>query len=172
MNLILILEGTLKQIRDLLKILDQPRYQQPLDIFSQSSIGQHNRHIIEFLQCLLHQWPSGCINYDKRIRNRSIETSPDVAIHAIDHIINELRQIEPTKTLQLESNYSYGSSDQWTHTTTTTLERELVYNIEHAIHHMAIIKIGLKEIAPEIPLPEGFGVAPSTIRHRKLEVGN
>ena len=143
-----------------------------MDIFSKSSIGQHNRHIIEFLQCLLQQWPSGCINYDKRIRDQAIETSPAVAIQAIDDIIIKLRQIDPTHPLKLESNYDYGTSEHWIHTTTTTLERELVYNIEHAIHHMAIIKIGLKEIAPEILLPEGFGVAPSTIRHRKLEVRN
>ena len=52
------------------------------------------------------------------------------------------------------------------HRVESTLDRELIYNIEHAIHHMAMIKIGLKVLAPELHLPENFGVAPSTIRYR------
>ena len=51
----------------------------------------------------------------------------------------------------------------------SNLDRELVYNIEHAIHHMALIKIGIKEVAPQLQLPEGFGVANSTIRHKKQQ---
>ena len=48
----------------------------------------------------------------------------------------------------------------------STLERELVYNIEHAVHHMAMIKIGLRQIAPEILIDKNFGVAQSTVNNR------
>ncbi|MDX1476670.1 MAG: hypothetical protein R3301_03155 [Saprospiraceae bacterium] len=49
----------------------------------------------------------------------------------------------------------------------SSLERELIYNIEHTIHHLAIIKIGLAIIAPDIPLPAHFGVAPSTVKYKQ-----
>ncbi len=47
--------------------------------------------------------------------------------------------------------------------------RELIYNIEHAVHHMAIMKIGVLEVAPYVSMPLDFGVAVSTIRHKKSE---
>ena len=50
---------------------------------------------------------------------------------------------------------------------TTSLKRELIYNIEHAVHHMAIIKIAIKESLPHIALPEDFGIAYSTIKYQK-----
>jgi hypothetical protein len=37
--------------------------------------------------------------------------------------------------------------------------------MEHAIHHMALIRVGLEEQGiPDIP--PHFGVAPSTVRHQ------
>ena len=49
----------------------------------------------------------------------------------------------------------------------TNEERELVYNIEHAIHHMAIIRIGIENDFPHAHLPDKFGFAYSTIKHLK-----
>jgi len=45
--------------------------------------------------------------------------------------------------------------------------RELQYNIEHAIHHMAIIKIAIGACFTEVELPANFGVAYSTVRYQK-----
>jgi len=44
--------------------------------------------------------------------------------------------------------------------------RELVYCLDHAIHHQALIKIGLKELDCAQLVSEHFGVAYSTIRYR------
>ena len=48
----------------------------------------------------------------------------------------------------------------------TNYFREIAYNLEHAIHHMELIKIGINEVAA-VKLPEGYGVASSTIKYRK-----
>ncbi|MDX2247223.1 MAG: DinB family protein [Bacteroidia bacterium] len=163
MNLVEVLDITLSKIKDYLKNLDNERYSRPLELFSNSSIGQHTRHVIEFLQCLIEQNPSGIINYEKRQRNKAIETETETAIRIIDFIIDRLNSGELKESLILETQYDHNGP---VHAVETTLDRELIYNIEHAIHHMAIIKIGMKVIAPEIGISSDFGVAPSTVRYR------
>jgi hypothetical protein len=49
---------------------------------------------------------------------------------------------------------------------TTNYRREIAYNLEHTIHHMALIKVGIREVS-DLEIPEGFGVASSTIKYLK-----
>ena len=163
MNLVIVLENTLSMVKDYLREIEAEKYKLPMDLFSNSSIGQHTRHIIEFLQCLIEQCPERVVNYEKRKRNRRIEEDPQFTIECIDEIIKKLHSGTLPEKLILETVYD----NRVTHRVESTLDRELIYNIEHAIHHMAMIKIGLKVIAPEIHLPANFGVAPSTIRYRQ-----
>jgi hypothetical protein len=48
----------------------------------------------------------------------------------------------------------------------TNYFREIAYNLEHTIHHMALIRIGLREIG-DIPVDESYGVASSTTKYRQ-----
>ena len=48
----------------------------------------------------------------------------------------------------------------------TNFYREIAYNLEHTIHHMALIRVGISEVS-NIRLPEDFGIATSTVKHRK-----
>ena len=162
-----VVADTLAHMRIFLETLDAKRYRQPLDLFSQSTIGQHTRHVVEFFQCLLIQADEGLINYESRCRDFEIQENPQAALEAIEAIIQRLRQQDLPTELELLTQYGPDSSTAFR--VPTTLDRELIYNIEHAIHHMAILKIGLKVMAPEINLPEEFGVAPSTIQHRRQQ---
>jgi len=49
----------------------------------------------------------------------------------------------------------------------SNLMRELAYNLEHAIHHMALIRIVLNQQFPDVKVDANFGVAYSTIRYNK-----
>lgn len=146
--------------------IDHQVYSMPLDLLSGASVGQHTRHFVEFYQCLLQQidTPDQVINYALRKRDLHIETDPDFAAHTIAECCNRLASLRdnPDCTLVCDEHVSGGHGV----TVQSNLARELVYNIEHTIHHLAIIKIGLHAIAPQITLPPHFGVAPSTIRHR------
>lgn len=156
----------LGDVRVYLGSLPPDLYQQPLDILSGSSIGQHTRHIIEFYQCLLEQsadQPTPLINYAHRRRDQRIETEPDYALACVDQICGQLPEVNEAATCRLDcSEHGHDHLE-----TRSTLGRELQYNIEHTIHHLAIIKIALRQMAPDIVLPAQFGVAPSTIRHRQ-----
>ncbi len=165
MNLI---EATIRKLYNVeffLKNLDDQLYGEPLEILSYSSIGEHTRHILEFYLCLLLQSDEGAVNYDQRKRDQSIQQKVEQASEVLNSIIHKLRTIDLDRQLRLE--ICYDDQQEVVHHVETSLERELVYNLEHVIHHLAIIKIGLSVIAPKLKLPEDFGIAPSTMRHKK-----
>ena len=69
--------------------------------------------------------------------------------------------------MDLEAPISLFLSKDAEESISSTVAREVNYNIEHCIHHMALIKIGLKIIKPSLALSPSFGVAASTLQHRK-----
>lgn len=155
----------LNDLRLYLTVIEPAVYQAPLEILSGSTIGQHTRHIIEFYNCLIEQSLSisdPVICYAGRRRDHLIESQPDHAIRYVEEICEKLNALDPSSDCRLDST-EHGEDELPVH---STIGRELIYNIEHTIHHLAIVKIALKLVLPSLQLPEHFGVAPSTIRHR------
>src|SRR5687768_7226309 len=155
-------ELTLKSLLNFLDQVDQPTYSKPLDVFNGSSLGGHTRHIIEFYHCLIKNYNQGLINYDLRERDKNIENDPELASIAVQNIIAELKKINLDEKVELQM--SYDSQSNVLDSVSSNVKREVVYNLEHTIHHMALIKIGVKVAAPQIELENEFGVAPSTIK--------
>lgn len=162
MNLI---KGSISVLQDTvcyLENLSAEQYSHSIEILSHSTIGQHTRHFLECYQCLLSQAPAKMINYCLRERNLQLETDPLYAIDFIGKIITGLAD------LNLDDKVVLYSSKKGSEAIDSTIKRELLYNIEHGIHHLALIKVGLKIVAPKLLLPENFGVAPSTVKYREL----
>ncbi|MDE3234468.1 MAG: DinB family protein [Bacteroidota bacterium] len=149
---------TLEQLKDLLLLVNESTYIKQVDLLSEATIGQHTRHIIELYQCLLQGYESGIICYDKRGRNKLVENHRGTAIQQIDQIAQSIEQ--PNKTLVIEYELN-GNSIQ----IESNYFREVMYNLEHTIHHQALIKIGV-QLLSDILLPHSFGVAPSTLQYR------
>lgn len=170
MNIRLVIIQTLTQLSQLLERLDEEIYTEKLELFSSSTIGNHTRHILEFFQCLLVQCENGKVNYDLRERNKKLESEPAFAVNAISCICNQLAEVKMDQSLILETNYQTDSRELIY--ANSTVEREMIYNIEHAIHHMAMIKMGLKLYVPDMEIPDHFGLAPSTIRYQKSRLSN
>lgn len=161
-------QQVLRDLQEVVAQIPQEIYAQSIEMMYSASIGQHTRHILEFFQCLAQQLDSLQIDYDLRKRNMSIEQSPLVAAQTIEDILLWLEQLPPTDyALQLVINYNLQSSTS-KDSVASSLHRELVYNIEHAIHHAALIKVALHCLAPQIQVPSHFGVAPSTIRYQRV----
>ncbi len=51
--------------------------------------------------------------------------------------------------------------------TKSTNHRELMHNMDHAIHHQALMKVVIIELGQLNILPPQFGITPSTIRYKK-----
>lgn len=132
-----------------------------------ASIGQHVRHTIEFFQCLEKGLPASSIDYDSRERNGRIETDKTAALQAMKEVRSFLTQNREDRPLTLTVGFDLQTDDCMA--IETTYFRELAYNIEHAVHHMAILKIGLQELADDVPLPQHFGTAASTVRYRAAQ---
>jgi hypothetical protein len=145
-------------IIDLLHELPDDVYIQPSPMLSQSTIGQHVRHIVELYQGLLAGYGSGQISYDDRKRDRTIETDKAAAEKTIAYIAAQLPK--PNIPLQIS-----GELNGQSYCIQSNYEREVLYNLEHAIHHMALIKVAVIEMTA-IELPKEFGVAPATLQYR------
>jgi len=168
MELIVAAHTILGQLNDVLVQINQHDYARPSSILNQATIGQHVRHTLEFFVCLHDGIDKGIVNYDNRSHDKLIERDRQQALALIETVKAQIAQVTENPTLQLEGSYQVDGDSFFI--IPTTYHRELAYNIEHAIHHMALIKIGFQDNAPYVKLPAGFGVATSTIRHQKNHV--
>lgn len=150
----------LNNLADVLKQLpDAASYTNPCEALSNATIGQHSRHIIELYQCLLAGYPGGKINYDDRKRNPLYENNITAAIDALQEILQNLGL--PDKQLQI-----YWGTNGTPACIESNYYREVLYNLEHCIHHQALIKVALLSIN-NLTIDNEFGVAPSTLQYRQ-----
>jgi len=155
----------LDQLGQLVSQIREEDYYKPIETLSHSTIGQHLRHTLEFFICLEQGFEKGMVNYDKRAHDKLIETDKFLGLSAIAKIKDFIGNQKQDKALTLEVGYDLAKEEFVT--IDTNYLRELVYNIEHAVHHMALIKIGVREAAAYITLPAEFGIAASTIRYKE-----
>jgi hypothetical protein len=152
----------LNQLAELVVHIQESDFVKPSNDLSGATIGQHIRHTLEFFNCFEKGFKEGVVNYDKRGHDKLMETDKAIALEAIHQAIQFVSDLQENKILKLEVGYDL-VQDEYISVETNTI-RELVYNIEHAVHHLAIIKIGVREIAPYVTLDYDFGIAASTVR--------
>lgn len=140
-------------------LIDDKQYTQKIAHLGNAGIGSHSRHIIELLTCVLNGYPLGLVDYINRSRDLSLETQRSVAIAALMDLQNQVKL--PDKQLRLRAD----QMDDAAVAVTTTYFREIVYNAEHALHHLALIKVALIEMKLDL-VDEEFGVAFSTIQYK------
>jgi len=154
----------INQLTELAENLSQEDFTRPLPVLLTSSIGMHYRHIIEFYEVMISGAGIGEINYDSRKHDPELEQSREKCLEKLKGIRKSI-PLGPAMKLNLSGSYTRETDIRFT--IPTNLERELVYNIEHAIHHMAIIRIALQHEFPDISVSAAFGYAYSTLKHLK-----
>ncbi|MFD1257678.1 hypothetical protein ACFQ3S_12790 [Mucilaginibacter terrae] len=152
----------LEQLGEVLELLTNDQFILPVSVLSGATIGEHTRHILEFYIELNKGYDSGKVDYDQRKRNHAIESSKFVAIGELKEIITGLDR--PDRALTLLVNYDDAETNSVS--VTTNYYRELIYNLEHTVHHLALIRIGVNTVAG-IAIPAGFGIAASTLKFRQ-----
>ena len=154
----------LSQLASITHQISPGDYSRPSEVLGGASIGRHIRHIVEFFTTFEEGCKSGVVNYDKRKHDALIETEKNFALNSLDGIIAFVTNLPGDAPLAVEVSYNAGQPD---YAVNSSLMRELVYNIEHAVHHMAMIRIGLKEVAAYVQTDDDLGIAASTIRYAR-----
>lgn len=153
------IKNNLSENIELLRQLTNDEFTEKNPELSNATIGEHVRHTIELFGCLLESYNYGVINYDDRKRDLLLQTNKNEAITILEKYLLELDK--PNKELSL--TYNCFSTIELLQ---TNYYRELIYNLEHSIHHQALIKVALLSL-PHIKISSSFGVAPSTLEYRK-----
>ena len=140
-------------------------YTQPVSLFHGSTVGQHFRHILEFYTCLLEGCDAAYVDYSSRQRNDAISEDPLTALSVLETVVQAIPELNVSQILQVESEFT--DTDTKRPAYPSSIGRELQYAFDHAVHHLAIIRMGIEAHFPEVPVEADLGVAPSTLKHRR-----
>ena len=155
----------LRQGEILLPEISDDAYTCKLAVAFNSSIGGHYRHCLDHFQNLLNAAGAGDLDYDQRERGTRVETDRWAALAATRGLIVGYQGLNPAwlaRSLAVTCKTNYATSGS--QTSPSTVGRELMYSVAHAVHHYALI--GVMAGIMGIPLPTGFGIAPSTLKHQ------
>jgi hypothetical protein len=155
------LSEQLGSLTSVISSLTDEQYTRKSPHLCEASIGSHTRHIIELVQCACSGYVTGRVDYLNRSRNLALENDRLLALSALQQFGDTL--MIPDKRLELAVENSEGPETNLR--VVTTYFREIVYNTEHAIHHLALIKVALIEMQLQIVDPH-FGMAYSTIKYK------
>lgn len=155
-------QTVLQDLGSLIENLSDQEYSESIHHLNGSCIGEHCRHVLELFEELVKGYQTGVVNYELRKRNRQLETDRNFALQKIQSLQSELKRSD--KDLILHQSFVEGENEH--HIVHTNYLRELVYNIEHTVHHMALIRVALQEIGAITRVNDRFGYADSTVIYR------
>jgi len=157
---------TLAQGEALLAEISGDDYTRKLPVAFNASIGGHYRHCLDHFRTLLAAAAAGDLNYDQRERGTLVENDRAAALKVTRELMAGYARLDPTllgRTLAVTCKTSYAASGS--QASPSTVGREVMYAVAHAVHHYALI--GIMAGIMNIKTPAGFGVAPSTLKQQQ-----
>ncbi len=157
---------TLQQGEALLLAFTDEQYTRLLPVAFNASIGGHYRHCLDHFRSLLAAGAQGGLDYDQRERNPLIESDRFAALNVTRELCAGFEQMDKrlvARELTVTCKTSYSTTAP--QTASSTVGREIMYVVAHAVHHYALIGVfgGLMGVT----MPPSFGVAPSTLKHQR-----
>jgi len=152
----------------LLESITDEQFTTPVAPAFNSSLGAHYRHSLDHFTSFVAGADEGMIDYDRRARDVVLENDRFAALNKT----RELRErIEGLSVDTLASSTVACSkvcySDGVAQSVESTMGRELMYVIMHAMHHYALIRVMGNLL--DVEVPAHFGFAPSTIDHERKQ---
>lgn len=168
------LEANVDQLRTaralVLELDDAQLVERDARLFPGGSVGTHLRHVLDYYARFLDglHGTSGLVDYDERRRDPLIERDREVLIATIDRIASALDRVDEEANLRLRVRDNGRTNDE--DFTDSTVARELSFLLSHSVHHFALVAMMGRVLGVEPP--DGFGVAPSTLRHWQATQGD
>jgi uncharacterized damage-inducible protein DinB len=157
------LQAHLRTLGDLIRTLPAEAYRDSPSPAS-GSIGEHVRHCLNHARALLASASDGELTYDARHRGTRVEVEPELAAGECERLCLDLQQLDNTTLERPIRLHTLTHRDMSPTRVGTTLGREIVFVIQHTIHHCAVIAVLLDRVG--ITVPRDFGYAPSTPSRR------
>ena len=163
----------LRQAVTLLEGLPDSLYTCTTSFTPGGTVGRHIRHCLDFFELFFDGLPAGRIDYAARRRNPAVESSRSVALTGLAELEQRLATHDG---LDLRRSILVRPEDDesdprdpgaWFR---SSIGRELRFLASHTVHHFALIAVLLRFLGHQID--SEFGVAPSTLRHRKLDAAS
>jgi uncharacterized damage-inducible protein DinB len=154
------LTRSLDDLADLLSRMSDETYAWKPSGGASGSIGAHVRHVLDHVTVLVDRSRQRTVTYDRRERDTLVEQSRHAGLEAVRRASDRLAAFMDTpldEMLTLEALVAHGQPPI---AVSTSLARELVFALQHTIHHQAIIAVLLQQIG--IATPSRFGYAPAT----------
>ncbi|WP_317899597.1 hypothetical protein [Aurantibacillus circumpalustris] len=155
------------QVLELKAMLDQLHesdYAKPMIVFNNGTVGKHVRHILEFYDCLFVENENNTICYDDRKRNLLLEENLRFASEFIIEVFDKIERVDVNKRILLKVVYNATET-----IVESSLFREITYNIEHTVHHLAIMRIAFTTELNYVKLNSSFGYSHSTLQYLKSQ---
>lgn len=158
--------NSLLQISDILGVVQVLPEDKAVAFYQGSNAGKHVRHVLDHLLTFIVSVDTGILDYNRRNRESDIETNPQAAQAQLDDIVERIQALSISeKNVKVISEVD--SCDTVNEHFSSNVPREILYLVNHTMHHAAYIKLLAK--GQGIEFPDHIGIAPSTATHlRKL----
>lgn len=149
----------LKQITMLLTLLSSQTKTKQRHLFVEQRIGAHVRHVHDHFRSLFVGLNSGIVDYNLRNRDSAEELDIQTSLTEHDKIFAKLNTLDISAArIEIISEINCHATENLQ--MASSVDRELLYLINHTIHHAAIIKL-IMELGG-VACPHEIGLAPGT----------
>lgn len=149
----------LKQITTILTLLASQLQEKQEQLFIEQRIGAHIRHVHDHFRSLFIGLESGIVDYNLRNRESSEELYLQTCLTEHDKVFAKLNAVDNlVGKIEIISEINCHTTENLQ--MTSSIERELLYLINHTIHHAAIIK-HIMDLGG-VTCPHEIGLAPGT----------
>lgn len=151
--------NALSQVEDILNVTASLSSSVQSVFYVEAGAGRHVRHILDHLLALREGMESGILDYNRRNRESIIERDLQAATQQLQELRAWLEQQGKFEgSIEIISEADVGNTVNIE--MPSTVQREVLYIINHTIHHAAHIKLLGKHM--DIQFPEHIGLAPAT----------
>jgi len=156
------LNESLEQLSQILETLNTVPKPLADTVYVEANVGKHLRHNFDHLNALKTGLQTGTVDYNRRTRDSAVECDRLLAAQQLSVLQLWVDTDDlSNQTLSVISEISCHNMQSMEFT--SNLHREILYMINHTIHHAAHIKLLLVQYG--IKLPERIGLAPGTATH-------
>ena len=142
----------ISRLLSLIDLLDNDKWNHRICSINNETIGRHYRHIADFYLQFIDGIYLEFIDYDKRSRDESFEKNISFAKEVLLRISSNFETLKiEDKAIKINMNQSMGVGS-----IESSIERELMFIYDHAIHHAHIIQIAVSNEFPGLNFKDQF----------------